>query len=173
MQSVHDEHWVNPELPTIVKPFDATQYQHASIPAITFGQLTHTSSANTVWDVRAGRFVWSQESAPSTGNPQVASRFDTVTGVTSGAPQQVGAITQVRSTAKATLSHYRPGLWGADHEWKVGGQFDKGEHRALTVVPTGVRYNDKNGQPSQAVFIDPVQLGRHVRHGLGVLRATP
>jgi hypothetical protein len=51
VQSVHHERWVNPELPTIVKPFDATQYQHASIPAITFGQLTHTSSANTVWDV--------------------------------------------------------------------------------------------------------------------------
>ena len=159
VQSVHDERWVNPELPTIVKPFDATQYQHASIPAITFGQLTHTSSANTVWDVRAGRFVWSQESSPSSGNLLIPNHVDSVTGLWSGAPQQVGGITQIRSTVKATLSHYRPALWGADHEWKVGGQFDKGEHRALSVVPTGVRFNDRNGQKSQAVFVDPSNSG--------------
>ena len=29
VQSVHDEHWVNPEVPTSVKPFDATLRQHA------------------------------------------------------------------------------------------------------------------------------------------------
>ena len=159
VQSVHDERWVNPELPTSVKPFDATQYQHASVPAITFGQLTHTSSANTVWDARVGRFVWSQESSPSTGNRLVASRVDSGTGVTTGAPQQVGTLTQIRSTARATLSRYQPGLWGSDHDWKTGVQFDKGEHRSLTVVPTGVRFNDKNGQPSQAVFIDPANSG--------------
>jgi len=159
VQSVHDEHWVNPELPTTVKRFDATQHQQASIPAITFGQLTHTSSANTVWDVRAGGFVWSQESSPSSGNLLIPSRFDSGTGVTSGAPQQVGGITQVRSTAKATLSHYRPALWSADHEWKAGVQFDKAEHRAYSAPPTGVRYNDKSGQKSQAVFIDPSNTG--------------
>jgi hypothetical protein len=75
----------------------------------------------------------------------VANHVDSVTGLWSGAPQQVGGITQVRSTAKATLSHYQPALWGEDHEWKVGGQFDRGEHRAHTEVPTGVRYTDKNG----------------------------
>ena len=80
-----------PELPTSVKPFEATLYQHASVPAITFGHLTHTSSANTVWDVRVGRFVYSQESSPSSGNRGTPSRLDSVTGVTSGAPQQVGA----------------------------------------------------------------------------------
>src|SRR4029450_4268391 len=42
VQSVHDEHWVNSEVPTSVKPFDATLYQHASVPAITFGDLAHT-----------------------------------------------------------------------------------------------------------------------------------
>ena len=42
VQSVHDEFWVNPEQPTFVKPFEATLRQHASVPAITFGHLTHT-----------------------------------------------------------------------------------------------------------------------------------
>ena len=80
VQSVHDEHWVNPEVPTSVKPFEATLYQHASVPAITFGHLTHTSSSNTVWDVRVGRFVYSQETSPSTGNRGIPSRLDSVTG---------------------------------------------------------------------------------------------
>ena len=81
VQSVHDEFWVNPEQPTIVKPFEATLRLHASVPAITFGHLTHTSSANTVWDVRVGRFVYSREDDPSTGDRTTPSRFDRVTSV--------------------------------------------------------------------------------------------
>ena len=42
LQSFHNELWVNPELPTLVKPFEATQRRHASVPAMTFGHLTHT-----------------------------------------------------------------------------------------------------------------------------------
>jgi hypothetical protein len=125
---------------------------------VTFGHLTHTS-ANTVWDVRVGRFDYSQETSPSTGNRTTPNRTDLVTGVWSGAPQQVGTINQIRSTAKATISRYQPGLWGADHEWKMGGQFDRAEHRALLVIPTGMRFNDREGQPSQAVFSDPSNAG--------------
>ena len=44
-----------PELPTMVKPFEATTRSHASVPAITFGDLTHASASNTLWDVRVGR----------------------------------------------------------------------------------------------------------------------
>ena len=60
VQSIHDELWVNPEPPTIVTPFEATLRRSASVPAMTFGHLTHTLSANTVWDVRVGRFVYSR-----------------------------------------------------------------------------------------------------------------
>ena len=86
VQSVHDEHWVNPEVPTSARPFDATLRQRASVPAITFADLTHTSSANTLWEARVGRFDYSQDSSPSSGNRLTPSRFDSVTGVTSGAP---------------------------------------------------------------------------------------
>ena len=48
----HDEFWVNPQVPTLVTPFAATLREHAHVPAMTFGHLTHTLSANTVWDVR-------------------------------------------------------------------------------------------------------------------------
>ena len=159
VQSIHDEFWVNPELPTMVKPFEATTRSHASVPAITFGDLTHASSSNTLWDVRVGRFVYPREDEPSTGNRTTASRFDQVTGVSSGAPQTFGGSSIIRTTAKATLSHFRPGLWAADHQWKIGGQFDRGDHHVSSVIPTGVRFVDNGGQPFQSISRAPSHEG--------------
>src|SRR5437867_6817420 len=98
VQSFHEEFWVNPQTPTLVTPFATTQRQHAHVPTMTFSHLTHTLSPNTLWDVRVGRFVYSQESSPSAGNRGTPSRFDSGTGVTSGAPPQVGPAKQIRST---------------------------------------------------------------------------
>src|SRR3954471_403248 len=92
LQSYHQEYWVNPELPTFVKPFEATQRRHASVPAVTFGHLTHTASSNTVWDVRVGRFVYTRDDDPSTGDVTIPSHVDSVTGVSSGAPQTFGRL---------------------------------------------------------------------------------
>jgi Carboxypeptidase regulatory-like domain len=159
LQSIHEEFWVNPELPTIVKPFEATTRSHAAVPAITFGHLTHVSASNTLWEVRAGRFVYPREDEPSTGHRTTASRFDQVTNVSSGAPQTFGGSTIVRTTAKATVSHFRSALWAADHQWKMGGQFDRGDHHITSVIPTGVRFVDNGGQPFQAVSRAPSHEG--------------
>jgi hypothetical protein len=159
LQSFHDEFWVNPEVPTFAKPFEATQRRHASVPAMTFGHLTHTLSSNTVWDVRAGRFVFTRHDDPSTGSLTTPSRFDRATEIFSGAPQTFGGLTLIRTTTKATLNHYRPGVLGADHQWRIGGQLEKGEHRLSTIIPTGVRFVDKNGLPFQAISSDPSIAG--------------
>ncbi len=160
MQSFHGEYGVNPERPTIVTPYDAITRPRISVPATSFGQLTHTLSANTVWDVRVNRFVFSQEDEPSAADPTVPSRFDRATGVTSGAPPQFTDLTIRRSSAKATLTHYRPGWIGADHQWKVGGQLERGEHQALNRgIPTGARYTDINGQPSDKIESPPSNIG--------------
>jgi hypothetical protein len=159
LQSIHNEVWVNPELPTIVKPFEATTRSHASVPAITFGDLTHVSSSNTLWDVRVGRFVYPREDEPSTGNRTTASRFDQVTNASSGAPQTFGGSTIIRTTAKATHTHNRPGLWAADHQWKMGVQFDRGDHHVSSVIPTGVRFVDNGRQPFQAISRAPSHEG--------------
>jgi hypothetical protein len=151
LQSFHNEFWVNPTPPTFVSPFETTLRLHASVPAVTFGHLRHTLSSNTVWDVRVGRFVYTRVDDPSTGDTTRPNRFDRVTGVSSGAPSQIGGLTLIRTTGKATLSHYRPGLLSADHEWKAGVQIERGEHRAPQVIPTGVRFIDNNGQPFQSV----------------------
>lgn len=159
VQSVHDEHWVNPEQPTLAKPFEATLRLYASVPAITFGHLTHTASANTVWDVRVGRFVYSREDDPSTGDRTTASRLDRVSGLASGGPQTFGGLTLIRSTAKATVNHYRPGLLGADHQWKMGGQVEKGESHGPSLIPGGVRYEDRNRAPFRSISSDPSHSG--------------
>jgi len=151
MQSVNDEFWVSPQTPTLVTPFAATARVHATVPTVTFGHLTHTLSANTFWDVRVGRFVYLRDDDSSTGDVTVPSRFDRVTGVSSGNPQQIGHLTLIRTTAKATLSHYQRGLFAADHEWKVGTQVEKGEHQQPQAIPGGIRYVDNNGQPFQAI----------------------
>jgi hypothetical protein len=145
--------------PTLATPIEATLRRTASVPAINVAHLTHTSPANTVWDVGVGRFAYSQESSPSTGNRMTASRFDSATGVTRGAPPQIGAAKQIRSSAKATLSRYRPGLLRADHEWKVGGEVERGEHRSVMAIPTGVRFVDRSGQPSQSISMAPSNSG--------------
>jgi hypothetical protein len=158
LQSFHNEFWVNPELPTFVRPFEATQRRHASVPAMTFGHLTHTLSSNTVWDARVGRFVFVRDDDPNSGS-LMPSRFDRATSVFSGGPPAVGRLTLTRTTAKATINHYRPGLLGADHQWRVGVQLEKGEHHLSTIIPTGVRFIDNRGQPFQTVSSDPSIAG--------------
>jgi hypothetical protein len=159
VQSFHDELWVNPQTPTTSTPFAATQRQNASVPTITFGQLTHTLSSNTVWDARVGRFVYSRRDDPSTGDWTTPNRSDRVTGVSSGNAPQLGSLTLIRTTAKATLSHDQRGLFGADHDWKVGTSFEKGEHYQPQIIPGGIRYVDSNGQPFQAVSGTPSDVG--------------
>jgi carboxypeptidase family protein len=157
--SYHDEFWVNPDRPTLVTPFATTLRPHASVPTATFAQLTHTLSNSTLWDARVGRFVNDQHNDPSTGDRSTPSHFDQTTGLSSGGPQQFGTLKLIRTTAKATLTHDRSGLWGGDHEWKFGGQIEQGEHNALAIIPSGTRYVDDNGRPFQSISRAPATPG--------------
>jgi len=159
VNSIHYEAWVNPEQPTLARPFEATLRTHATVPAITFGDLTHTSSSNTLWDVRVGRFVYTRHDDPSTGDFTTPGHIDNLTGLATVAPQTFGSLTLIRTTAKMTVSHYRTGLLGADHEWKVGGQMERGEHQTPSVVPGGIRYIDQGGAPFRAVSMAPSNSG--------------
>ena len=158
VQSFHDEIGIDPERPTIVTPFEATARTHISAPTMNFGDLTHTMSANTLWDVRVGRFVSHRSGDLNALSPTTPSRFDRVTGVTTGAKQNAAVVDLFRTTAKATLTHYRRAL-AAEHQLKVGGQFERGEHHAINFIPTGVRYEDRAGQPFQSISSLPSNIG--------------
>ena len=95
---------------------------------MTFAHVTHTLSSNTVWDARVGRFVYNRDDDPSTGSLTTVSRLDRLTGVLSGGPPIFGGLTLIRTTSKATLNHFQSSWLGADHQWRIGGQFEKGEH---------------------------------------------
>ena len=159
LSSYHNEFWAAPDRPTLTLPFETTLRPHGRVPTTTFAHVTHTPSNNTLWDARVGRFVLSQNNDPASGSITTPNRSDRVTGVSSGGPSSFGDFNLMRTTAKATMTHYRPGLAGADHELKVGGQAEQGRHNALVIIPTGVRYIDSNGEPFQAVSRDPAVPG--------------
>ena len=159
VQSLHDEFWSNPETPSATKPRRATQRLDASVPAINFGHLIHTASANTVWDVRAGWFRFTQDTSPTSGDPTIPHRLEQPDNIWSGGPQQIGQVRQVRATVKATLSHYRAAWFGGDHEWRMGVQVDRGEHRAVAILPTGTSFVYRNGVLTQTTEQAPNNSG--------------
>ncbi|MBI3049462.1 MAG: TonB-dependent receptor [Acidobacteria bacterium] len=159
LSSFHNEFWVNPERPTLVTPFETTARVTGSVPTTTFAHVTHTLSSNTLWDARIGRFALSQDGAPSSGNRTTPNRIDRVTGISSGGPPSFGELTLIRTTAKATMTYYRPGLLAADHEWKWGAQIERGEHDVFNAVSSGTRFVDNNGQPFQAISRPPATFG--------------
>lgn len=159
LSSFHNEFWVNPERPTLVTPIETTLRFNGHVPTTTFAHVMVTPSSNTLWDARVGRFALSQHNDPASGSITTPNRFDRITGVSSGGPPGFGDYNLERTTAKATLTQYRPGLAGADHEWKVGGQVEQGRHDAFVVIPTGARYIDSNGQPFQSVSREPATPG--------------
>jgi hypothetical protein len=159
VQSVHNQVGSSADPPTHVTPVEAIARAHGSAPSSTFGHLTHTLGANSVWDVRVGRFVFNRDDGLSPEENTTSGRFDRVTGVSSGAPQRVVELKIARTTTKATFTHYRPRTLGADHQLKVGGQFERGEHESRGLIPTGVRYVDANGLPSEAVSSPPSNIG--------------
>ena len=169
LQSFHDEFWVNPELPTLVKPFEATQRRHASVPAMTFGHLTHTLSSNTVWDVRVGRFVYPREDDPSTGNRTTPSRFDRVTGVFE---RRAANLRRTRRSfarpPRRPSATTGPGCWAPITSGRSAGRSNGASTTLSTIIPTGVRFVDNGGQPFQAISRAPSHRRRRVRHGLRV-----
>jgi hypothetical protein len=157
--SYHNEFWVSPDRPTLAAPFETTLRFNGTVPTTTFAHITHTLTSNTLWDARLGRFALAQRNDPASGSISTPNRFDRVTGISSGGPASFGDFNLERTTAKATLTHYRLGTLAASHELKVGGQAEQGAHNALVIIPTGVRYVDNDGQPFQAVSREPATPG--------------
>lgn len=159
MQSFHQENWVNPTTPTLAIPFVATLRMHASVPSMTFANITHVLSDRTVWEARVGRFTLHQDDDPSSGDRTTPSHRDQITGISSGNASQIGGFMLDRVTAKAVLHRYQSGSLGADHHFKVGTQIERGEHHLLKIFPGGVQFVDSNGAPFQAIFRAPSFTG--------------
>ena len=107
----------------------------ASVPAMTFGHLTHTPSANT----RVGRAGWTFRLLPRRRHrPPAIERaraaIDNVTGTSSGAPLAFGGPTMIRTTVKANSRPLSAGWFGAPiTSGGSGGQFERGENDSVSV----------------------------------------
>ncbi len=159
VQSIHNQFGLSPDPPTHVTPVAAIAQPRGSAPAITFGHLTHTLRGNSVWDVRVGRFVFNRDDGLNDAGLITPGRLDRVTGVSRGAPQRLVELKIARLTTKSTFSHYRPGMLGADHQFKIGGQVERGEHQSRGLIPGGKRYVDANGVPSEEISSPPSNIG--------------
>lgn len=158
-QSYHEEFWESPDQPRFNAPIETTTRNHAHVPAFTFGHLTHTVSPRTVWEARVGRFVYDADAPPYNGDTSTPSVLDTTTSVRSGAPQSFNGLTLIRTVGKVTLNHYRAGVWGADHAWKMGAQVERGEHHTYVIIPTGVRFTNAGAVPVSATYAEPSNTG--------------
>ena len=159
MQSFHHERWVNPAPPSISTPFVTTQRLHASVPNMTLAHITHVLSNRTVWEARVGRFRLRQDADPSSGDRTTPGRTDEITGIASLNTAQISTLNLDRVTAKVLLHRYQSDWLRMDHEFKIGMQIERGEHRLLQIFPGGVRFVDRNGAPFQAVFRSPTIAG--------------
>jgi hypothetical protein len=159
MQSFHEERWVNPTPPTLASPFETTQRVHASVPNMTFADVTHAVSDRTLWEARVGRFILNQHNDPSSGDRTTPFRRDQVTGLSSGNASQIGGLTLDRVTAKGVLHRYASIGPGNEHHFKAGVQFERGEHRLIQSFPGGVQFADNDGTPFQAISREPSIAG--------------
>jgi len=112
-----------------------------------------------MWDVWVSRFKAPSETDPNYGDRTTPNHFDQATGLSSGGALSFGDGTLMRTTVKANLTQYRTGFAGGDHELKAGAQIEQGKHDAFNAWPGGVQYTDNAGQPSQAVFRQPLVTG--------------
>jgi hemin uptake protein HemP len=152
MQSFHEEFWVNPTVPTVTTPFITTQRPHASVPSMTFANLTHVLSSTTVWDARIGRFTLDQKSDPSSNDRTTPSHREQGTNVLSQNAPSIGTLRLDRITAKAVLNRYQAGWRGSDHHLKAGFEIERGEHEATQAFPGGVQFLDAaGGAPLQSI----------------------
>jgi hypothetical protein len=158
MNSFHEEFWVDPTPPTLATPFVATDRTNASVPSMTFAHLTHTVSSRTMWEARVGRFMMHQNDDPSSGDRTTPARIDQSTGVSSGNASPLGSFLLDRITVKGILNRYEQGTLG-HHLFRLGGEFERGEHRLRQFLPGGVQYIDSDGMPFLAVFRDPSHAG--------------
>jgi carboxypeptidase family protein/TonB-dependent receptor-like protein len=159
MSSLHNERWVTPQRPTLVQPFETTLRMSGTRPTTTFGQLTAALSSNTLVDARVSRFSAPSVNDPSMGDRTTPNHVDLATGVQSGGPQGFGAGSLSRTTAAASISHYRR-FFASTHELKAGAQIEQGANSGWTAFPGGVvTYTDNAGQPVQATLRQPATSG--------------
>ena len=167
MQSFHEEFWVNPR-PADVR--DAVRGDHRArtrrCRAMTFGDLTHTLSPNTVWDrARRPLRLSTRTTTPAPATRTTPSRFDRVTGVSSG---NVAAVRRADAHPHDSQGDAQPlPARIVRRRSRVEDRHAGRAGRALRGRPSFLVASDivdNNGQPFQAISARSFNRRRSVRH---------
>ena len=169
MHTYHDDYWVIPSTPSLSRPFETVWTNSGRNPSLTFGRITHVLSQSTFYEVGLSGFYSPRDiSAPN--NPGVPRRNDIDNGLASGGAPSYTIFKQGRTEAKAKLQHFALGLFGADHDFKVGGVYVIGSHSSHggftpgPGYPGGVVYYDNgDGTPNYIEVGTPYNDGGEFR----------
>jgi hypothetical protein len=147
-----------PEFPTITTPLEAIDWYVGEIRDGA-SELTATLSPTTVMTARyvihympEGNIGFGPQFTKSDiTTPQ---RFDNFTGITTGNYSPATISQPRRDDVHLKVNRYISGTT-VSHNVRFGAQISYGRSLEASVVPSGVRYIDLNGQPDQAQFTGP------------------
>lgn len=136
-----------------------------------FGYWDWQVSGNSLFSVKMG--YWANPEREGDPVPEFGSslfrapHFDEQTGKLSNATDFFLMWMNARFQWNTTLSHYAEDFLGANHDFKVGVQFDKGESHPAGGYPGGAYYFDQDGQPWRVYQRQPHHYGGRVQ-GIGI-----
>jgi len=162
MTSYHDDYWAGRGPYTTSFPYTSDFTGEGHNPSLTFADLTHIVSPNTLWDARVSGYYWTGQGIPVSGY-SLPAHNDVATEVWSGGSIYFYSATESRTVAHGKVSHYATDFLRADHDFKFGVQFVDGRTDQLWGYPGGVRYYDYYGEPYLAYFRDPYIYGGQSR----------
>jgi hypothetical protein len=147
--SVNDVRWKQSDVPTVADPFDTLSTYEGHRPSIVYGEVNHVATNSTYWQAAVkGALALQNRATPNDGS--MPWRHDITTGVSAGGSYQVGASSAAQTSVNGSLSHFESRLFGARHEFKLNGQFQRSSEQARWGYPGGAHLYDDLGTPSFA-----------------------
>ena len=138
-----------------MRPSASTRRCRRSISVISLTRPHPIPSGTSAWDGSASRRTRRRPRAIR--RSPIASTSPKTSGA--AAPSKSARCGRCARRSRPPLSHYRAGWFGADHEWRMGAQVDRGEHRAVAVLPTGESSVYRNGVLTQRTLQAPANSG--------------
>lgn len=119
-------------------------------------RLTWTPSDRTLVEARYGTFRshFTYDPVPPNSRSGPASHYDVFTNVSSANIGQYNDSSRRTNSWNATLTHYVDRFAGANHEFKLGLQYERTSAVSVSGYPGSIKYFDFKGTPFQAYFWD-------------------
>lgn len=159
--SVSDVRWKQSDVPTVANPFSTLSTYEGHRPSIVYGEVSHVATPSTYWQASAKGASALQNRAKA-NDGSMPWRHDITTGVSAGGSYQVGAFSAAQTSVNGSLTHFEPALFGANHQFKLNGQFQRSSEQARWGYPGGAHLYDDLGTRSFAYTRTTALIGSDV-----------